>query len=565
MPAKLPTRQKIVEQLREAGVQFKETAKKSELAPLWRETFDPDGTPPKRSERQAAARNTIQQIETMSAQAKQLVDEVISPETDELRQDAYEAISSLQSDALEALQDDDTDPSEIFHEVDESFGNFHEILERADDQQGEEADTSIRKAIGELESAAASVSLVGLATGDDTASDTSGEIVSSDDDEERIGSLLQQFEDAASPQTFGDISAVADVSQPPSEADSDEEIGAPVDEKEQVGRFIGEAFDEMLQIAEQSEQSDALTEVINTLGESSGDALDAGTDANDLLVVIELAAKQFSEDLSTRGFLGARQAILDATDIVSKMYSDGEAEPIADVSELLEGTRFEQQSVFPSPAQSASARTPAAPSTATRQAAEQLLEKISDASDIVRRELLTPDHTPAREPSLTAPGASSITTSPQERVAEASEREALERSIASVAQAIAADPDAVRESPGELAKRMKQEIRDKQLLESVKKLTTPSQVESFARNTRQTPLLRQLVQQGLYAPNSFVGPTGAESAAKIENQLRYIESSKQRTGTRRAADPIVAREKPTRNNPEIRRWRRPRFTTTTVR
>ena len=105
-----------------------------------------------------------------------------------------------------------------------------------------------------------------------------------------------------------------------------------------------------------------------------------------------------------------------------------------------------------------------------------------------------------------------------------------------------------------------------------------SQTTFFAQNGRRhrTPMTRlERLEPGERRPYARKNPGSPtfllngqlceESAAKIEQQLAYTEASKQRAGTRRAADPIVARERPTRNNPEIRRWRRPRFTTSTVR
>ena len=135
---------------------------------------------------------------------------------------------------------------------------------------------------------------------------------------------------------------------------------------------------------------------------------------------------------------------------------------------------------------------------------------------------------------------------------------------AQVAVAQSVNLDAV--SPAELSSLMKKEVSQKLDMETIKdRLTDPAQARAFSAATRNTPRLLKLIAQGVYAPTAFIGLTGKESAAKIEQQLAYTEASKQRAGTRRAADPIVARERPTRNNPEIRRWRRPRFTTSTVR
>ena len=92
------------------------------------------------------------------------------------------------------------------------------------------------------------------------------------------------------------------------------------------------------------------------------------------------------------------------------------------------------------------------------------------------------------------------------------------------------------------------------------RLTDPAQAQAFANATRQTPRLLKLITQGVYAPTAFTGTAGKQAAMKIEQQLAYAEGAKS-SGARRAAGPIVARERPTAANPGIKRWRRPRFTT----
>ena len=113
------------------------------------------------------------------------------------------------------------------------------------------------------------------------------------------------------------------------------------------------------------------------------------------------------------------------------------------------------------------------------------------------------------------------------------------------------------------AKKIKAEVKFRQGMESIKdRLTNPTQAAAFSNATRQTPRLLRLIAQGVYAPTAFTGTAGKEAAMKIEQQLAYAE--RQKVGTRRAANPIVVRERPTKSNPSIRRWRRPRFTTSTV-
>lgn len=106
----------------------------------------------------------------------------------------------------------------------------------------------------------------------------------------------------------------------------------------------------------------------------------------------------------------------------------------------------------------------------------------------------------------------------------------------------------------------------KENMESIKdRLTDPAQASAFASATRNTPRLLKLIAQGVYAPTAFTGPTGRQAAQKIEQDLTYAEATKRKPGTRQSALPVMVRERPTPSNPSIKKWRRPRFTTTTVR
>ena len=118
-------------------------------------------------------------------------------------------------------------------------------------------------------------------------------------------------------------------------------------------------------------------------------------------------------------------------------------------------------------------------------------------------------------------------------------------------------------SVDELSKVLQTEVQQRLDMSGIKdRLTDAGQATAFSNATRQTPRLLRLIAQGVYAPTAFTGTAGKAAAMKIEQQLAYAE--RQRVGTRRAVDPIVVRERPTKSNPGIRRWRRPRFTTSTV-
>jgi hypothetical protein len=116
-------------------------------------------------------------------------------------------------------------------------------------------------------------------------------------------------------------------------------------------------------------------------------------------------------------------------------------------------------------------------------------------------------------------------------------------------------------SAAELSAALVKEVSLREDMSMVReRLTDPAQAQAFANATRQTPRLLKLITQGVYAPTAFTGTAGKQAAMKIEQQLAYAEGAKT-SGARRAAGPIVARERPTAANPDIKRWRRPRFTT----
>ena len=131
--------------------------------------------------------------------------------------------------------------------------------------------------------------------------------------------------------------------------------------------------------------------------------------------------------------------------------------------------------------------------------------------------------------------------------------------LAEVADEVAAAlPNA---SVAELSAALVKEVTLREDMSMVReRLTDPAQAQAFANATRQTPRLLKLITQGVYTPTAFTGTTGKQAAMRIEQQLAYAEGAKT-SGARRAAGPIVARERPTAANPGIKRWRRPRFTT----
>ena len=84
----------------------------------------------------------------------------------------------------------------------------------------------------------------------------------------------------------------------------------------------------------------------------------------------------------------------------------------------------------------------------------------------------------------------------------------------------------------------------------------PRVVGEFAKNTSETPMLRKLIEQGLYSPEEFAKPGGDDAARRLEAQLVFAQ--KKQTGARLAAEPYRPRLEPT---PLVgaHKYRRPRF------
>jgi len=202
-----------------------------------------------------------------------------------------------------------------------------------------------------------------------------------------------------------------------------------------------------------------------------------------------------------------------------------------------------------------------------------MVQRLAEVGELVRQEFADSSGrrgstSSALEPSLTAPSISSVVGAAAEGNAQA-EEDALNASIRSVTEELLADPASQEQSVDELLNKMRAGLTQKRAFEAdmaaIKdKITSPAQATAFANATRQTPRLLKLIAQGVYAPTAFTGTAGKQAAAKIEQQLAYSEAASKRTGTRRAANPIVARERPVHGNPNIKRWRRPRFTTSTI-
>jgi hypothetical protein len=157
-------------------------------------------------------------------------------------------------------------------------------------------------------------------------------------------------------------------------------------------------------------------------------------------------------------------------------------------------------------------------------------------------------------------------TSSDEEVSYPGYGEETEADIDAALDSIVRQVDLSGKSRDEIAGLLVNELSRTENMESVKdRLTDPAQASAFASATRNTPRLLKLIAQGVYAPTAFTGPTGRQAAQKIEQDLAYADASQRKPGTRQSALPVMVRERPTPSNPGIKKWKRPRFTTTTVR
>jgi hypothetical protein len=529
MPAKLPRRDQMVQQLTEAGVDFDRKLAKRDLAPIWRAQFDPEGTPPKRSARLQTALDDAERslalvpedareqasgaLERLEASAREAVEVGDTDEIEDIAGDFAANLDYSTKDdkyfAVDAVQDLEESLSQ--YDTPEPFRTGSAIDTASEDSEFDLAD--LEALSRELEDADAGGS---TSEDDDAASD-------SDESQAGIDKFLQELQAQVAygqtppssperePVYLGEVTS-SDEEQPRNDPDH-AQLESLFRDLSAVAVGLPDAEAEVVQAA------------IDRLGEETSESLDAGADAGRLATLVESIQAVFEANI------GSTENAIEA---------------------LTNGQRVMQQQ-FGTPDE------PSGLSALDESTQEAIVRAVAEAGELVRLELATPVPTPD-EPSLSAPGFSSIIGGDTPT---ATETAALNESIAAAERVVAADPTAAGEDLGSLAKRIKSEVKYRQGMDSIKdRLTNPTQAAAFSNATRQTPRLLRLIAQGVYAPTAFTGTAGKAAAMKIEQQLAYAE--RQKVGTRRAADPIVVRERPTRSNPNIRRWRRPRFTTSTV-
>jgi hypothetical protein len=301
----------------------------------------------------------------------------------------------------------------------------------------------------------------------------------------------------------------------------------------------------------------SLVQGINSLTEMIEEAIEGNVEPQ---VLAELVAEELpllDSAIDAEKFEDAIEGLRSVSNAADQLYLERQPD-----------TSASESSLFPeTPRDSAQSRR--APSSV----AQRMVQRLAEVGERVRQEFADSSGrrgsaSSALEPSLTAPSISSVVGAAAEGNAQA-EEDALNASIRSVTEELLADPASQEQSVDELLNKMRAGLTQKRAFEAdmaaIKdKITSPAQATAFANATRQTPRLLKLIAQGVYAPTAFTGTAGKQAAAKIEQQLAYSEAASKRTGTRLAANPIVARERPVHGNPNIKRWRRPRFTTSTI-
>jgi len=163
-------------------------------------------------------------------------------------------------------------------------------------------------------------------------------------------------------------------------------------------------------------------------------------------------------------------------------------------------------------------------------------------------------------PAIASAGAvQALDASPEQRRAidEAADDLDLDVSIASALEAAGAEADdeAIAQNIGaQLANRAQDRLAMATATDKLPK--DPRVVGEFAKNTSETPMLRKLIEQGLYSPEEFAKPGGGDAARRLEAQLVFAQ--KKQTGARLAAEPYRPRLEPT---PLVgaHKYRRPRF------
>jgi hypothetical protein len=489
--------------------------------------------------------NALQrEIRARTRQAADTIHAVLAPED---RGEAEAAIDSVEAEALSALTAG-ADADEVLGTVDESFEEFESALDAAIDAAGQVNEEAVQGAVGELSSTVDTLTLSAITAevpDDDAASEASeASEASSVGDEER--SLLESSGYASPAQALGSPAV--------SEIDEDEE-----------GRWD---TDSAASESESSEDDDAFLQR-ELLARRGALGTASAEDASDIRIKQETALERAKERREAKAATAAAEQ---RAAKVREAEAAARKALIAERFGALRQTLAPETSSLSNPAVSSIVSSSTAPREALdepRAAAPLSPPRAVDTGDVVEDPSLELGGASDVQQSLGELDALGLDSSSDEEVFDASDTFRLGDIDGLFGSMIEEARDAVlgavnvdATSAADLSVAIEKEAGRRVDMETIKdRLTDPAQARAFAAATRNTPRLLRLIAQGVYAPTAFTGTAGKEAAAKIEADLSYVAASTTKAGSRRAADPIAARELPTRANPDIRRWRRPRFTT----
>ena len=600
----MPSRVEIRDLLESMGVEFDRSLRKKELQAILDRVVEERGSPPPRASRARTRAEAIKEAEEQTAE----IFEEIADLPESVRASVEKVALNLSATLTSALQDG-TD-TEALEDAQDSFQDaisLATILPEGGDVDEEAVDTAVSE-LDESISAfdqtfatapdslrepekGAFVQLLESAADTDSGSesddgsdgselteDTDAEI---DDILENIGASLyagEQLEqiDRADKRKFaaGIVDDVLDRADRQVQARStdpedlfsssaspirsgDNPDDAGIDALDRVSTTI-DAMKTRVSTVTDEEARYSLVQGINSLTEMIEEAIEGNVEPQVLAELVAQELPLLASAIDAEKFEDAIEGLRSVSNAADQLYLERQPD-----------TSASESSLFPeTPRDSAQSRR--APSSV----AQRMVQRLAEVGERVRQEFADSSGrrgsaSSALEPSLTAPSISSVVGAAAEGNAQA-EEDALNASIRSVTEELLADPASQEQSVDELLNKMRAGLTQKRAFEAdmaaIKdKITSPAQATAFANATRQTPRLLKLIAQGVYAPTAFTGTAGKQAAAKIEQQLAYSEAASKRTGTRLAANPIVARERPVHGNPNIKRWRRPRFTTSTIR
>ena len=503
-----------------------------------------------------------QQREDAIAAARQSLDDVAAPDSDQ-SQRALQILSTMEREADEAIVEG-ADAETITSQLDESLTDWHSYIDGAEDEDGVVNSDAVDEAIDKLEESARELEEVAFVQ----------QIEQLDSDSDSEDEALQQLADLVSDSDSGSdeeqdafelgLSPVAAAADDSSE-DEWSTGGSPTP-IEQRRSDLATTLAANVQAPREQETRDEEAEA-QAVGEAkalrqreaaaASKARRAALSSEDRAIQKEARDKKMKAATALARKEQMQRRFRETNeDIVAQSSSQAIVPPSASTIIAVQPTAEEVQQEFPEPDEPPPGFVQPAPVVDTgSMVSDPSIDLDQDEQASIRElnEILQDSDDEAAYAPLPVD-----TTD-----------DALDQIDALIAEAQVAvengDVNIDTVSVAELSAIIEKEVDRQEDMSSIKdRLTDPAQAAAFANATRQTPRLLKLIAQGVYAPTAFTGTAGKQAAAKIEQQLAYSEAASKRTGTRRAANPIVTRERPVHGNPNIKRWRRPRFTTSTI-